>query len=93
MQGVWRGSICQHGRQRSQCKECGGAASVSTGGGAVSARSVEGQASVSTGGGAVGAMSVVVITPKSIHLSSMQQVRGLALERKASRQSHEANES
>ena len=25
VQGVWRSSICQHGRQRSQCKECGGA--------------------------------------------------------------------
>ena len=24
MQGVWGGSICEHGRQRSICKECGG---------------------------------------------------------------------
>ena len=42
--------ICEHGRQRSQCKECGGVASVSTGGGAAIARSAAADASASTGG-------------------------------------------
>ena len=42
------GSICEHGRQRSECKECGGSQSASTVVSALGARSAVGQKSAST---------------------------------------------
>ena len=44
--------ICQHGRKRQECTDCGGSKlSVSTDGSAITARSVEVRACVSTDGG------------------------------------------
>ena len=50
VQEVCGSGICQHGRQRSTCKKCAAVESVSMGGSAVRARSVEAVASVSMGG-------------------------------------------
>ena len=66
---TWNGRrfLCEHGRQRSQCKECGGAISVSTGASASHASTAAAARSASTGGCAASARSAEARASASMH--------------------------